>query len=346
MSSSSPVPGLPFELVLAIIDAVSDVPTLSAISQTCRDLRDAALTPLYRKGLARDDTEVQSSANIFTDFDVNEPPRDYVLRPYARPIVLWAAAADPVYGLPVLERVLALRPLHLWATFHLPADTCGSHWPWATGGARPLSPGRTTALHAAAAAGSFLAVYWLLEDHRARSTLGLEVTATYACVCPSRHLQVVRQRHGVVDAEDSPDATPLHLALAHGHLEVAKLLILCGANWAEFTEGCHGVTGLMMIVANGHLALLEWLVGNGMLRRRHVEHEDNAGLTARDYLSVCGDEATAAIMAKRLSERRLDIPFERDPSWEGICGAEDGQSSGGCTTTTAYSTELSGSVGW
>ncbi|KAF3797721.1 hypothetical protein GCG54_00014620 [Colletotrichum gloeosporioides] len=321
MKAASPIPGLPFEIVLAIVGVIQDVSTLSAVSQTCHDLYEAASPLLYRNGLARDDTEVQSSINIHTNYDIEETPRDYTLKPYANPIVLWAAAADPVVGLPVLEKVLSLRPLHLWATFHLPGHTCEPHWPWTTNTEEPLSAGRITSLHVAASVGNFAAVYWLLEDHLSRSTLGLEVTATYACMCPSSHLNILRQNHGLLDAEDCPDATPLHLALAHGHIDVARLLILCGANWSGFTDGCHGVTGLMMIASNGQVELLKWLFDNGLLTKQAVEHEDNMGFTAEDYVCSCDSEVERGVMKSWLTEIRTGLKI--DMSLDVSCGISD-----------------------
>ncbi|KAL0934671.1 ankyrin unc44 [Colletotrichum truncatum] len=315
----SPIPGLPFEIVLEIIDNIYHIPTLNAVSRTCWDLHNASIALLYNRALTMDDEEVQSTTNIHTNYDVEEFIRDYGVEPYTSPIVLWAAAVDAAYGLPVLQRVLALRPMHLWATFHIPGNTCESHWPWISVVEGNVSHGRTTALHVAAASGNFACVDWLLEDYRTRGILGIEVTATYACICPSRHLQVLQQRHGLREAEDCPDATPLHLALAHGHIDVAKLLILQGANWSTFIEGCHGVTGLMIMVANGQLSILEWLIDNNLLRDQDVKFEDNLGLTAPDYLVACMDENTTALITHLLSDRKITTIPKRDSTFHLAC---------------------------
>ncbi|WYZ36300.1 hypothetical protein EsH8_XII_000050 [Colletotrichum jinshuiense] len=244
---------LPQELVFLIIDNIQDVPTLAAVIRTCRSLYKTTLPFLHGKALARDDAEVDNP-NIVTDAN-----------PYTVPLVLWATASR---SLPLLETILALRPAHLSARFRLPATICRCHWPWYSD--VDVTVGHTTALHVAATVGDLPTLQWLLR-HRPSACGGvggpdMDELSRYSCVCPSRHLSILQLFHVIYDPEEAPRASPLHLALCHGRMDCARLLIQRGADWSRpLGRGSHGVTGLMIIVANGLLPLFEWLLSQGLV---------------------------------------------------------------------------------
>ncbi|KZL65826.1 ankyrin unc44 [Colletotrichum tofieldiae] len=277
---------LPNELVLAIIASVHDVPTLAAVARTCRSLYKMTLPFLHGKALDRDDAEVDNP-NIVTDAD-----------PYALPLVLWAAASR---DLPLLETILALRPAHLTARLRLPATTCRGHWPWYRH--VDVTVGHTTALHVAATVGDLPTLQWLLRHHRPSARgggPGIDEPSRFACVCPSRHLSILQLFHVIYDPEDAPHASPLHLALCHGRVDCARLLVERGADWSRPLRGSHGVTGLMIMVANGLLPLFEWLLAQGLVTAAAANERDDLGLAALNYASACRDGAVAESMAKSL----------------------------------------------
>ncbi|KAK1570211.1 uncharacterized protein LY79DRAFT_570234 [Colletotrichum navitas] len=277
---------VPKELVLAIIDSVQDMPTLAAVARTCRCFHEMTLPFLHTKALGRDDAEVDK-LNMVTDDD-----------PYTLPLVLWATASR---DLPLLETILALRPSHLTARFRYPATTCRGHWPWRRD--IDVSVGHTTALHIAASTGDLSVLQWLLHHHHPSPCGGspaLDQLSRYACVCPSRHLIILQLFHVIYDPEEAPRASPLHLALCHGHMDCARLLIKCGADWSRPLPGSHGVTGLMIIVANGLVPLFEWLLSQGLITAAAANERDDLGLGALNYASACRDGAAAESMARSL----------------------------------------------
>ncbi|GKT97647.1 ankyrin unc44 [Colletotrichum tofieldiae] len=276
---------LDYDVMLTVVDSIQHVPTLSAIACTCRSLHRAVMPKLHRRALDHDETEIDN-----TDYATHESP-------YSIPLALWATTSQ---ARPLLETILALRPAHLSARFRLPATTCRPHWPWDP--ALTVTVGYTTALHTAATIGDLAILRWLMRHCPSlRTAEAVDAPSRYTCQCPSRHLRVLQMFHVLYDPEESPLASPLHLALCHGHVNCARFLIQHGANWDRPLPGSRGVTGLMIIAANGLLPLLDWLLRERLLKVNDALVErDDMGLGALNYVAVCQNGWVAASIAKRL----------------------------------------------
>ncbi|WYZ36453.1 hypothetical protein EsH8_XV_000006 [Colletotrichum jinshuiense] len=134
--------------------------------------------------------------------------------------------------------------------------------------------------HIAAAFGNLSAVRWLIVHH-----------ATAPAAVPHDPINPL----ATFAPDGCPASTPLHIALCHGHIETAKFLITQGANWSHSVPGSHGVTGLMIISANGLVPLLDWLPTRVAVTARDVNRRDDAGLAALKYAALNDDGWLAAV---------------------------------------------------
>lgn len=89
----------------------------------------------------------------------------------------------------------------------------------------------------------------------------LDMPATLACTCPSAHMAAVAE--SCPDPLDWPWATPVAVALSHGHEVVARRLIVAGAAWdhAPHWVGTGGISVAHVAAAQRMAGMLEWLGG-------------------------------------------------------------------------------------
>lgn len=249
------------------------------------------------------------------------------LKTAAMPVVLWAALQPLDLALKFLVEIERVDPKHVWAMFLIPSTTCHNHWPWSAD--LPIRHAMCNALHTAAQYGSTEVVRWLLDrEHLAvynRSVLWphlgavaspyimkpVDIPAIQPCVCPSRHLKAHLAADPLTNPEDLPWATALHIALAHSHIDTARLLVERGANWATEPYGARGVTALMIICANGLIQsldyLLEWAGRSGARKHWAPRIRDYNGRGFPDYLSAVGSGPTRRLLERRL--RALEKSF-------------------------------------
>ncbi|KAK1955689.1 hypothetical protein LY78DRAFT_425368 [Colletotrichum sublineola] len=133
-----------------------------------------------------------------------------------------------------------------------------------SGGANDASePCFETLLHSASRAGQDHVVEWILHQAKENRRPGrsaspdfdLDAEAQLVCHCPSPHMDV---------GDGNPSeacASPLHLALIHGHHSTAKILMRHGAVWDRCLSFSLGVTGLHIMAATGATDLIEWVAG-------------------------------------------------------------------------------------
>ncbi|GKT96702.1 ankyrin unc44 [Colletotrichum tofieldiae] len=102
----------------------------------------------------------------------------------------------------------------------------------------------------------------------------------------------------------------------HGHVKTAQVLVRHGVNCAHPVEHSNGVTGLMIVAANGMLGLLDWLVrrqdadsnSNANSNTKSdtnsssatVEERDDRGMRALNYFAVTSDAPNTRSMARQL----------------------------------------------
>ncbi|KAI8295371.1 hypothetical protein K4K59_004593 [Colletotrichum sp. SAR11_240] len=249
------------------------------------------------------------------------------LKATALPVVLWAALQPSELALNFLVEIEHVDPTHLWAMFLVPSTTCHNHWPLPAD--FPTRHAMSNALHMAAQHGNTEVVRWLLDQqHLAvyhRSVLWphlgdvaspwvmkpVDIPAIQPCVCRSRHLTAYLAADTLTDPDDLPWATALHIALAHGHLATARLLVERGANWATEPYGAQGITALRIVCANESIQFLDYLLDwtSNSDAREHLPPQvrDHNGLDFSDYLSVVGHGPKRRLLERRLKalEKRL-----------------------------------------
>ncbi|KAI8153345.1 hypothetical protein K4K49_010300 [Colletotrichum sp. SAR 10_70] len=249
------------------------------------------------------------------------------LKATAMPVVLWAALQPPELALNFLAEIEHVDPAHLWAMFLVPSTPCHDHRAWPAG--FPIRHAMSNALHTAAQYGNTEVVRWLLDrEHLAayhRSVLWprvgtlaspwvmkpVDIPAIQPCVCRSSHLKAFLAAGTLADPDDLPWATALHIALAHGHLATARLLVERGANWATEPYGARGITALRIVCANELIQFLDYLldwVSNSHAREfSHPQVRDHNGLDVSDYLSVVAHGPKRRLLERRLKalEKRL-----------------------------------------
>ncbi|KAI8308488.1 hypothetical protein K4K61_002591 [Colletotrichum sp. SAR11_59] len=249
------------------------------------------------------------------------------LKATAMPVVLWAALQPSELALNFLVEIEHVDPTHLWAIFLVPSTTCHDHRGWPAD--FPIRHAMSNALHTAAQYGNTEVARWLLDrQHLAvyhRSVLWphlgdvaspwvmkpVDIPAIQPCVCRSRHLAAYLAADTLTDPDDLPWATALHIALAHGHLATARLLVERGANWATEPYGARGITALRIVCANELIQFLDYLldwVSNSHAREFwHPQVRDHNGLDFSDYLSLVGHGPKRRLLERRLKalEKRL-----------------------------------------
>lgn len=102
--------------------------------------------------------------------------------------------------------------------------------------------------------------------------------------------------------KDNAGYTPLHEACSKGHLDIAKLLLLFGANVSDSAKG--GIRPLHEAVENGFVEIVRLLLSYGA----DPKLATYAGLTP---LSLANDDATIEILTNHLNdiEGKLEIPW-------------------------------------
>lgn len=170
--------------------------------------------------------------------------------------------------------------------------------------------GKTTALHVTAQYGQ-LEVAEVILAHMMITTTGtstststtsywappaLDMPATLACTCPSAHMSAVAE--STPDPLDWPWATPVVVALSHGHKAVARRLIVAGAAWdyAPHWVGTGGISATHVAAAQRMAGMLEWLgeqKEKGQQHQRWVDWPDADGRFMLHH--VCDAEMDPAL---------------------------------------------------
>lgn len=130
--------------------------------------------------------------------------------------------------------------------------------------------GKTTALHIAAQHGQLEVAEVILAQmkqstspsrNRLPCKAALDMPATLACTCPSAFMSAVAE--SCPDPLDWPWATPVVVALSHGHEAMARMLICAGAAWdhAPHWDGSRGISVMHVAAAQRMAGMLEWLGG-------------------------------------------------------------------------------------
>jgi ankyrin repeat protein len=107
--------------------------------------------------------------------------------------------------------------------------------------------------------------------------------------------RILDQQPELVQSHLEGAATPLHLAVRKGHIEIAKLLLSSNAdvNARDF----RGWTPLMLAAYYNHLDCAELLLVNGAKRDIKTLHTD---ITALDYAKRCGHEQMIALLTPKI----------------------------------------------
>jgi ankyrin repeat protein len=101
-----------------------------------------------------------------------------------------------------------------------------------------------------------------------------------------------------VNAKNTIDATPLHLAALNGHVDVAKLLLACGAD-VEAKESKYGQTPLQLAATRGHKDV------EGLLRRHR------AMLTASLHVENQMPISASSVNPNRIDDSRTELKWQR-----------------------------------
>ncbi|KDN63656.1 hypothetical protein CSUB01_11804 [Colletotrichum sublineola] len=164
------------------------------------------------------------------------------------PLLLWAVTSG---RLDILHRLLQHAPESL--VYFLLGVRLAVCWPCLDQHQPHLPPEGATEtyyaapLHAAARAGHDDLVKYILD--RGGVNINIDAEAQLLCLCPSSR----------INRPDELCATPLHVALSHGHHSTAKILMLRGAIWDRPFEFSRGVTGLHIMAATGAADLANWI---------------------------------------------------------------------------------------
>ncbi|KZL64585.1 ankyrin unc44 [Colletotrichum tofieldiae] len=258
-------------------------------------------------------TQVVTAADLFRDpwssvRADNQPVCD------CEPLLFWAASSG---RLDLLQRLLSYGPEWLHE-FWEPQD---SSRPDGDGNGddagAPSEPCFATFLHAAARAGQDDVIEWILAQAYSTSCWGplpavdIDAEAQLVCLCPSPHLDV-----GDWDESLGVGASPLHLALTHGHHSTAKVLMRHGAVWDRSFSFSAGVTGLHIMTANGATDLACLAPNSGGGDADEVEGEGDAiqhqdARAARLVSSLLGLGAILETQNRQEAARRLESERQR-----------------------------------
>ncbi|GJC90280.1 hypothetical protein ColLi_13118 [Colletotrichum liriopes] len=305
-------PYLTVDCLWYIVQASSScLPTLHALGRVNRALHGLCERPLYETVSVLDNERTIKAASVDPESEPRRrskqgrPTGDARPKPTV-PVVLWAAAKGRVDTLTLYER-LSPHPHHVTATFRAPIDRCRLHWPWAdgvsSGQGSPAWTAHTTPLHLASQSGQDDAVRWLLK--RGMDATNLNRLSTLACICPSRHVELLLVNHNICSPQYAPRVTALDLAIAHGHQSTAQHLIEAGAEWRTANEDAGGVSALHLMSANGRHELLWWLASTRPNDfGRTVELADDVGMTILHYLVVAPAETRSQ---QRDMSRTIDV---------------------------------------
>lgn len=313
-AEATPVNGpyaLPIDILLVLARDHLPIPTLASLAKTDRRLNSLCQPLLYRTAAFEDEAHTE----VITKYGL---PRSWTslttfLNP-KEPLVLWAARRGRCDILEQYRRH-SRHPSHLTATFRRPFVQChhdrDNNHPWtprhrinatvdaATGvlkfrirgfWASAQYTSTMTALHLASQNGQTRTVSWLLA---AGAHSHLDALVTRPCVCPSLHVRFLGDYHNVVSAEDAPVATPLHLAIAHGHEATVQLLLEHATDtstWATAHPDAYVSSALCIMAANSMVRPLRWLaLRHADAFRKAVLHRDVVGLFPVSYAAFIED---------------------------------------------------------
>jgi len=117
---------------------------------------------------------------------------------------------------------------------------------------------------------------------------------------------VVPANQADIEASDSDGNTALMVAIEHGHVATAKVLINMGANVNATNH--HGVTPVMLTAATGDISVLELLAANGA----DISAKDHQGHSALIYATCMPkaecDESTIRQMVTALTRLGANVP--------------------------------------
>ena len=144
-----------------------------------------------------------------------------------------------------------------------------------------------TPLHLAALNGNAVLIEELLKrGANVNSAANLEhgngYTPLHAAAWGGRKeaVEVLLKHHANVNVTSRQEETPLRVAVAHGNVEIAKMLIAAGAGWDDFSAAAMGNHGFLDARAAAGVDV--------------VASRDEIGRTPLHYAAICGQKDAAA----------------------------------------------------